>query len=78
VLQQYTPIKDPLLLRKITPAAVNPDGRVNLEGMNIDLAFYKEQGLIQDRTMTAEKIVDMSFVDAIVKELGPYRPGASR
>ena len=78
VLQQYTPIKDPALLRKITPAAVNPDGHVNLEGMNIDLAFYKEEGLIQDRTMTAEKIVDMSFVDAVVKELGPYRARASR
>jgi NitT/TauT family transport system substrate-binding protein len=78
VLQQYTPIKDTALLRKITPAAVNPDGRVNLEGMNIDLAFYKEEGLIQDRTMTAEKIVDMSFVDAVVKELGPYRSRANR
>ncbi len=78
ILQQYTPIKDPALLRKTTPAAVNPDGRVNLEGMNIDLAFYKEQGLIQDRTMTAERIVDMSFVDAVVKELGPYKPRADR
>ena len=60
------------------PSSPGSDGRVNLEGMNIDLAFYKEEGLIQDRAMTAEKIVDMSFVDAIVKELGPYRPGVSR
>ena len=77
-LQQYTPIKDPVLLRKITPAAVNPDGRVNLEGMNIDLAFYKEQGLIQDRNIKAENIVDLSFVDAVVKELGPYQPKAGQ
>jgi hypothetical protein len=62
----------------MTPAAGNPDGRVNLEGMNIDLAFYKEQGLIQDRTMTAERIVDMSFVDSVVKELGAYKPRADR
>jgi len=73
VLQEYTPIKDAALLRKITPAAVNPDGRVNIAGMNMDLAFYKDEGLIQDRAMTAERIVDMSFVDAVVKELGPYR-----
>jgi NitT/TauT family transport system substrate-binding protein len=72
-LQEFTPIKDAALLRKITPAAVNPEGRVNIAGMNMDLAFYKEEGLIQDRTMTAERIVDMSFVDAVVKELGPYK-----
>jgi hypothetical protein len=40
----------------------------------MDLAFYKEQGLIQDRNIKAENIVDLSFVDAVVKELGPYRP----
>jgi NitT/TauT family transport system substrate-binding protein len=75
-LAEYTPIKDVALLRKITPAAINPDGRVNIAGMNMDLAFYKEERLIQDRTMTAERIVDMSFVDAVVRELGPYRAPA--
>jgi len=78
VLQQYTLVKDATLLRKITPASVNPDGRVNLDGMKVDLDFYKAEGLIQDRTMTAERIVDMSFVDAVVRELGPYRPPATR
>ncbi|HYW58902.1 MAG TPA: ABC transporter substrate-binding protein [Xanthobacteraceae bacterium] len=73
-LTQYTSIKSPDLLRKITPAAVNPDGRVNLDGMRMDLAFYREQGLVQDAKITAEDIVDMSFVDKVVGELGPYRP----
>jgi len=72
-LTQYTSIKDPALLRKITPAAVNPDGRVNLDGMRTDLAFYREQGLVQDPKITAEDVVDMSFVDAVVRELGPYK-----
>jgi NitT/TauT family transport system substrate-binding protein len=78
VLQQYTVVKDAALLRKITPAAVNPDGRVNLEGMRVDLAFYKEEGLIQDRTMTVERIVDMSFVENAVRDLGPYKAPAMR
>jgi NitT/TauT family transport system substrate-binding protein len=73
-LTQYTSIKDPVLLRQITPAAVNPDGRVNLTGLKMDLAFYREQGLVQDPNITVEKIVDMSFADAVVQELGPYRP----
>jgi NitT/TauT family transport system substrate-binding protein len=72
-LTQYTSIKSPELLRRITPAAINPDGRVNLDGMRIDLAFYREQGLVQDPNIKAEDIVDMSFVDKVVGEIGPYR-----
>jgi len=73
-LTQYSSLKDPDLLRKITPPAVNPDGRVNLDGMRMDLAFYREQGLVQDPAIKAEDIIDMSFVDKVVAELGPYRP----
>jgi NitT/TauT family transport system substrate-binding protein len=75
-LTQYTAIKDPVLLQQITPAAVNPDGRLNLAGMRIDLDFYKSEGMVQDPKMTVERIVDMSFVEAVVKELGPYKPPA--
>jgi len=78
-LTQYSSLKDPELLRKITPPAVNPDGHVNLDGMRMDLAFYREQGLVQDPAIKAEDIIDMSFVDKVVNELGPYRPqGAVR
>jgi NitT/TauT family transport system substrate-binding protein len=73
-LTAYTAIKDAVLVRQITPSAIDPDGRINLTGLNIDLAFYKEQGLVQDPGMRVEQIVDMSFADAAVRELGPYRP----
>ena len=72
-LTQYTNLKNPELVRKITPPAINPDGRVNLEGMRIDLAFYREIGQVQDPAIKPEDIVDMSFVDTAVRELGPYR-----
>jgi hypothetical protein len=65
-------------VRKITPPAINPDGHVNLVGMRIDLAFYREIGQVQDPAIKPEDIVDMSFVDAAVRELGPYRPAAKR
>ena len=38
-----------------------------------DLAFYTEQGLIKG-AIRLDDVVDSSFVDAVVKELGPYRP----
>ena len=72
-MTQYTNLKNPDLVRKITPPAINPDGRVNLEGMRIDLAFYREIGQVQDANIKPEDIVDMSFVDAAVRDLGPYR-----
>jgi len=36
-----------------------------------DLAFYKEQRLITG-DIKADQVVDHSFVEAALKELGPY------
>lgn len=74
VLTEYTFIKDAKIHRSITPAAIDPDGRMNLTGLRNDLVFFKEQKLIQDAGITVERIIDTSFVERAVKELGPYRP----
>ena len=74
VLTEYTFIKDAKIHRSITPAAIDPDGRMSLAGLRNDLAFFKEQKLIQDQAMTVERIIDTSFVERAVKELGPYQP----
>jgi NitT/TauT family transport system substrate-binding protein len=71
VLVEYTAIKDKELYRDIVPHATNPDGRVNVASMKLDYAFFKEQGLVTNGG-TVEQLVDNSFVDAVVKELGPY------
>jgi NitT/TauT family transport system substrate-binding protein len=72
ILTEYTFIKDARIHREITPAAIDPDGRMNLKGLRNDLQFFKERKLIQDPGITVERIIDTSFVDAAVKELGPY------
>jgi NitT/TauT family transport system substrate-binding protein len=51
---------------------MNPDGKVNVQSLAEDLAFYKEQGLITG-DIRAEQVVDHSFVEAALKELGPYK-----
>ena len=73
-LTEYTFIKEAKIHRSITPAAIDPDGRMSLEGLRNDLAFFKEQKLIQDAGMTVERIIDTSFAERAVKELGPYKP----
>src|SRR3954471_2769919 len=62
-LTEHTFIKDAAIHRSITPAAIDPDGRMNLDGLRNDLAFFKEQKLLQDPNITVERIIDTSFVE---------------
>ena len=73
ILMEYTPIKDPALFRAITPNGCNPDGRVNGASLRHDLAFYTEQGLITG-AVDLDGIMDNSFVEAALAELGPFVP----
>ena len=54
--------------------AVNPDGAPNIEAMRRDLDFFRAVGDVTDSNITVDKLLDLSFVDAVVKELGPYKP----
>jgi len=74
ILTEYTFIKDPKVHRQITPAAIDPDGRLGLPSLRNDLVFFKEQRLIADPGMTVEKIIDTSFAERAAKTLGPYQP----
>ncbi len=72
VLTEFTFIKDAATHRSITPAAIDPDGRMSLAGLRNDLVFFKEQKLIEDPKIEVERIIDTSFVEKAVRELGPY------
>ncbi|HEY8579963.1 MAG TPA: ABC transporter substrate-binding protein [Beijerinckiaceae bacterium] len=73
ILTEYTSVKNPELLRRITPTGMHPDGRVNVESLQKDIDFYASQGLIQGKVDLA-KIVDQSFLEAAIKSLGPSAP----
>jgi NitT/TauT family transport system substrate-binding protein len=72
ILIESTPVKSREIYKEITPVGINPDGRVNLESLKHDFAFFGEQKLITG-SATPEQVVDNSFVDAAVAELGPYK-----
>jgi len=72
ILSAATPIKSRAIYQAITPPGINPDGHVNAESLAYDLAFYREQGLIRS-AIKLDDVLDASFADAVVKELGPYR-----
>ena len=54
--------------------AINPDGRPNIDSLRKDLAFFKAQGDVTDAAVAVDTLLDMSFVDKALSELGPYRP----
>ena len=72
ILSDATPIKSRDIYKLITPTGMNPDGRVNKASLAYDLAFYTERGW-SERGQSHDA-VDGSFVEAALKELGPYRP----
>jgi NitT/TauT family transport system substrate-binding protein len=74
ILTEYTFIKDPNVHRQISPPGVDPDGRLGLASLRNDLAFFREQRLLQDPDITVERIIDTSFAEQVVSELGRYRP----
>jgi NitT/TauT family transport system substrate-binding protein len=71
ILTEYTPVK-PEIYRKVTPTGMNPDGNVNVASLEHDLAFYTRQGLVKEK-VNVDDLVDMSFAQAAVKSLGPYK-----
>jgi NitT/TauT family transport system substrate-binding protein len=55
--------------------ALDPDARPKLDVLRRDIAFFKKSGSLSGEPDLG-KLVDVSFVDAAVKELGPYKPSA--
>jgi NitT/TauT family transport system substrate-binding protein len=72
ILSRYSTISDKALLRSIIPHAVDPDGRLPMGSLKKDWDHYKEEGLINGK-ITPEMIADPEWVEAAVKELGPYK-----
>ena len=77
ILTQSTAIKDPDVFRAIHAQGCNPNGRVNQLSLEQDLEFYRSENLIEGSVEVAE-VVDHSFVDWAVNELGPYAPSSAR
>jgi NitT/TauT family transport system substrate-binding protein len=58
-------------LVQITPNWVDPDGRLNQDSLETDYAFFEGEGLLEGEVDLGQ-IVDPSFAEAAVAELGEY------
>ncbi|HLG70611.1 MAG TPA: ABC transporter substrate-binding protein [Chloroflexota bacterium] len=69
---KYLPVKDPALYKAVHQIGIDPNGKLQLGPMQQDIDFYISQGLMKDKP-DLSKLVDNSFADNAVKELGPYK-----
>ena len=56
---------------QVQQLAVDPDARPNVESIKRDIEFFRANGDLT-ANVSLDRIVDVSFVDAAVKDLGPY------
>ncbi len=72
ILTEYTAVKNAEMYAAMTAFAVNPDGQVNTASLRNDLDFFKHRALV-DGKVSVDQVIDNSFAEAAVRELGPYR-----
>jgi NitT/TauT family transport system substrate-binding protein len=79
IMVQKGTVKNPDLYRRITPNAIDPNGKLNLVSIQRDFDVYKATGLIDGNAKVAAKdVVDVSFAELAAKQLGPYVPHKQR
>jgi NitT/TauT family transport system substrate-binding protein len=71
-LATYTPIKDPSAYDRMRPAGLDPDGRLALQSIRDDLAYYERTGTVREPVDLAQ-VVDTSFQEFALQQLGPYQ-----
>lgn len=72
IMIRYAKIKDARIYRDMVANGVNPDGRVNLASLQEDHDLFGALGLLKG-TSIVKDMVDLSYADAAVATLGPYK-----
>ncbi len=74
ILTEYSLIKDPAVYRAMSVNACDPDGRLDMPSLLYDLDVFRKEGLIEGK-VSLDDVVDTSFAEAVVTDLGAYRRG---
>ena len=72
ILARNTSVKNRDLYKKMALPGIDPDGKLNLAGMQADMEWWHSAGSLK-QPVPAASVADTSFSDAAVKQLGPYR-----
>jgi NitT/TauT family transport system substrate-binding protein len=73
LIMKTTGLTDRAMFKTMIPNGISPNGDVNMASLADDLRYFQAQGQIE-KPVSAADVVDMSFAENAVKELGPYEP----
>jgi NitT/TauT family transport system substrate-binding protein len=65
-------MKDPAQYDALAMAGLDPEGRVFRPSLQIELDFFRGRGYYSGSS-TIDQIIDTSFAEYAVSQLGPYR-----
>jgi NitT/TauT family transport system substrate-binding protein len=71
ILTRHTAVKDPRDYEQMRPAGIDPDGKLGVDSMREDLAWYTSAGFVKERVDLAQ-VIALGFQEYAVRQLGPY------
>jgi NitT/TauT family transport system substrate-binding protein len=72
ILVKYGRFKDPQIYKSFIMAYCDPDGRLDMKSLQFDVDIFQELKMLEQPVDLA-KVVDTSFVDWAVQQLGHYK-----
>jgi ABC-type nitrate/sulfonate/bicarbonate transport system substrate-binding protein len=72
IIMKHASLRDAALLDKMGFTALNPDGKLNVQGLRDDLQWFVDHGLVA-QPPDMDKVVDTSFAEYALTRLGPYQ-----
>ena len=73
ILAKDTTVKDVAVYSQITPAGLDPNGKLDTASMQEDIDYYQGAGYLKQK-VDLPSLVDTSFQQYAVQQLGPYQP----
>jgi ABC-type nitrate/sulfonate/bicarbonate transport system substrate-binding protein len=72
ILTKNTSVKNPALYQRMVFPGLDPNGTLNVAGMEADVKWWVATGRMKQSVPVA-KLVDASYAEQAVRELGPYQ-----
>jgi NitT/TauT family transport system substrate-binding protein len=69
---EHSPVKDRRLYDRMALAALDPDGKMNLQSFEEQQDFFLASGTQQGR-VDLQSFIDLQHIEAAVRQLGPYQ-----
>jgi NitT/TauT family transport system substrate-binding protein len=71
-LIENTAVKDPAAYERMNMAGLDPDGRIARQALQLDVDYFRQKGYYTG-PVTLDDLMDTSFAEYAVQQLGPYQ-----